>query len=68
MTALGLILLGVCIYFFPFGAIDAYEATRVIWSLDYVQNSLLWYGITITFGIIGVILLKIGLSKRGRKK
>lgn len=68
ITALGFTLLGVGIYFFPFGAIDAYEATRILWGLDYVQNSLLWYGITITLVIIGVILMKYGLTKRRRKK
>lgn len=67
LAIVGLLLTGACVYFFPFAAIDFYEATRVGFSLDYVQNSLLWYGICITLGAIGVLLLKIGLKKGKRK-
>lgn len=64
IAAVGLILIGACVYFFPFGAIDAYEATKMYFNFDYVQNSLLWYGICAVLGIFGVLLLKFGLKKR----
>ena len=67
LAILGLLLTGICVYFFPFAAIDFYEATRIGFGLDYVQNSLLWYGICIALGATGILLLKIGLKKGTRK-
>jgi len=67
IAIVGLLLTGACIYFFPFAAIDFYEATRIGFGLDYVQNSLLWYGICISLGAVGILLLKIGLKKGKRK-
>jgi len=62
-AGIGIVILGIAIYFFPFGAIDAYEATRTLLNLDYVQNSIFWYGICIGLGVLGFFLLKTGLRK-----
>ena len=59
----GIFLIGFAIYLFPLGAIDLYEITQEAMNLSYLENYLLWMGITVIAGLAGILLIRKG----GRK-
>lgn len=60
---MGIFLIGFAIYLFPLGAIDLYEITQEALNLSYLENYLLWMGITTAAGLAGLLLIR-----RGRRK
>ena len=61
----GVFLIGFAIYLFPLGAIDLYEITKETMNLSYLENYLLWIGVTVTAGLAGILLIRKG--RGGRK-
>lgn len=52
---LGLMLLGA--YFFPLGAVEAYDTTRLAFDLSESMNSVLWYAVSTGFIVVGAFLM-----------
>ena len=57
-------LIGIGIYFFPMGAIDAYELTQTTFHLSYIENYVLWLLLCTTLIAAGLMII---IKKRGRK-
>lgn len=55
-VGLWLMLLGA--YFFPLGAIEAYDWTRIGWGLSSAMNSVFWYAVTTAAIVAGYVIVK----------
>jgi heme/copper-type cytochrome/quinol oxidase subunit 3 len=56
-TGLGALLVVLGLYFFPLGALEAYDATRRGLGLSELANGVLWYALTTGAVIAGILLL-----------
>lgn len=61
IALIGILFLFLGAYFFPLGAMEAYEVTREYFGLSFIQNLILWYGLCfglIAFGIFAMFLAR----------
>lgn len=56
--AAGALLLFLGAYFFPLGALEAYDFTRLRWHLSESMNAILWYVISTGLFVAGILVLK----------
>lgn len=56
--ALGVVLVALGLYFFPLGAIEAYDFTRISMGLSESMNAVLWYAISTALVVAGVLFLR----------